>query len=170
MSSRVSARKMTRRLSQAGWNSPVLRELSPRKPETGKNFCLLHHETTLTPWDIAGQSLTPSGFCGQARSQGVKASRIASKMKPNPAWRKWWTPGLAQGRQLSKMMPGARAGIASAICFSSAAGHIQAQPFNSRTFTLSAILKPSAKLAFPVSQNGVLAYHESSAESRTKLF
>jgi serine/threonine protein kinase/WD40 repeat protein len=51
------------------------------------------------------------------------------------------------------------------------AGHIQAQPFNSRTFKLSGDPQPIGEArTFSVSQNGVLAYHESSAESELKLF
>src|SRR6202044_1719554 len=51
------------------------------------------------------------------------------------------------------------------------AGHVQAQPFNLRTFTLSGDPQPIGEArTFSVSQNGVLAYHESSAESELKLF
>ncbi|HTW59845.1 MAG TPA: protein kinase [Terriglobales bacterium] len=50
-------------------------------------------------------------------------------------------------------------------------GHIQAQPFNSRTFALSGDPQTIGEArTFSVSQNGVLAYHESSAESELKLF
>ena len=51
------------------------------------------------------------------------------------------------------------------------AGHIQAQPFNPRTFKLSGDPQTIGEArTFSVSQNGVLAYHESSAESELKLF
>ncbi len=67
--------------------------------------------------------------------------------------------------------PGARAVFASRYLLFVRAGHIQAQPFNSRTFTLSGDPQTIGEArTFSVSQNGVLAYHESSAESELKLF
>jgi len=52
------------------------------------------------------------------------------------------------------------------ICWFVRSGRIQAQSFDLRSFKLSGDLKPSAKPGtFSVSTNGVLAYHESSAES-----
>ena len=51
------------------------------------------------------------------------------------------------------------------------AGHIQAQPFNPRTFKLSGDPQTIGEArTFSVSQNGVLAYHESSAQSELKVF
>jgi dipeptidyl aminopeptidase/acylaminoacyl peptidase len=67
--------------------------------------------------------------------------------------------------------PGGRAAFASDHLLFVRAGHIQAQPFNSRTFTLSGDPQTIGEArTFSVSQNGVLAYHESSAESELKLF
>ncbi len=51
------------------------------------------------------------------------------------------------------------------------AGHILAQPFNSRSFALSGDPQTLGEArTFSVSREGVLAYHESSAESELKLF
>ena len=51
------------------------------------------------------------------------------------------------------------------------AGHIQTQPFNPRTFRLSGDAQTIGEArTFSVSQDGVLAYHESSAQSELKLF
>jgi eukaryotic-like serine/threonine-protein kinase len=67
--------------------------------------------------------------------------------------------------------PGALAAFASGHLLFVRAGHIQAQPFNPRTFTLSGDPQTIGEArTFSVSQNGVLAYHESSAESELKLF
>jgi dipeptidyl aminopeptidase/acylaminoacyl peptidase len=50
-------------------------------------------------------------------------------------------------------------------------GHIQAQPFNPRTFELSGDPQTLGEArTFSVSGNGVLVYHESSAESELKIF
>jgi serine/threonine protein kinase len=67
--------------------------------------------------------------------------------------------------------PGADAVFASGHLLFVRAGHIQAQPFNPRSFTLSGDPQTIGEArTFSVSQNGVLAYHESSAESELKLF
>jgi eukaryotic-like serine/threonine-protein kinase len=67
--------------------------------------------------------------------------------------------------------PGARAVFASDHLLFVRDGHIQAQPFNARSFTLSGDPQTFGEARiFSVSQNGVLAYHESSAESELKLF
>ena len=67
--------------------------------------------------------------------------------------------------------PGNRAAFASDHLLFVRAGHILAQPFNPRTFKLSGDPKSIGEArTFTVSQNGVLAYHESSAESELKLF
>jgi len=66
---------------------------------------------------------------------------------------------------------GSRAAFASDQLLFVRAGHIQAQPFNSRTFTLSGDPQTLGEArTFSASRNGVLAYHESSAESELKLF
>ena len=67
--------------------------------------------------------------------------------------------------------PGYRATFASGYLLFVRAGHIEAQPFSPRTFKLSGdpeILGEAR--TFSVSQNGVLAYHESSAQSELKVF
>jgi Tol biopolymer transport system component len=70
-----------------------------------------------------------------------------------------------------EIAPGSRAAFASDHLLFVRAGHIQAQPFHSRTFTLSGDPETIGEArTFSVSQNGVLAYHESSAESELKLF
>jgi eukaryotic-like serine/threonine-protein kinase len=67
--------------------------------------------------------------------------------------------------------PGAHAMFASGDLLFVRDGHIQAQPFNPRTFTLSGDPQTIGEArTFSVSQNGVLAYHESSAASELKLF
>ena len=67
--------------------------------------------------------------------------------------------------------PGNRAAFASDHLLFVRAGHIQAQPFNPRTRKLSGDPQTVGEArTFSVSQNGVLAYHESSAESELKLF
>jgi eukaryotic-like serine/threonine-protein kinase len=67
--------------------------------------------------------------------------------------------------------PGGRPAFASDHLLFVRAGHIQAQPFNPRTFKLSGDPQTIGEArTFSVSQNGVLAYHESSAESELKLF
>jgi serine/threonine protein kinase len=67
--------------------------------------------------------------------------------------------------------PGAHAAFASDHLLFVRAGHILAQPFNARSFTLSGDPQTIGEArTFSVSQNGVLAYHESSAESELKLF
>jgi|HubBroStandDraft_1064217.scaffolds.fasta_scaffold04029_4 serine/threonine protein kinase len=67
--------------------------------------------------------------------------------------------------------PGGHAAFASDHLLFVRAGHILAQPFNSRTFKLSGDAQTIGEArTFNVSQNGVLAYHESSAESELKLF
>jgi serine/threonine protein kinase len=67
--------------------------------------------------------------------------------------------------------PGYRAAFASGHLLFVRAGHIEAQPFSPRTFKLSgdAQIVGEAR-TFSVSQNGVLAYHESSAQSELKVF
>jgi serine/threonine protein kinase len=67
--------------------------------------------------------------------------------------------------------PGYGAAFASGHLLFLRAGHIEAQPFSPHTFRLSGdpqILGEAR--AFSVSQNGVLAYHESSAQSELKVF
>ena len=67
--------------------------------------------------------------------------------------------------------PGGRPALASDHLLFVRAGHIQAQPFNPLTFKLSGDPQTIGEArTFSVSQNGVLAYHESSAESELKLF
>src|SRR5579872_6258357 len=67
--------------------------------------------------------------------------------------------------------PGNRAAFASGHLLFDLAGHIQAQPFNPRTFKLSGDPQTFGEArTFSVSQNGVLAYHESSAQSELKVF
>jgi serine/threonine protein kinase len=67
--------------------------------------------------------------------------------------------------------PGAHPAFASGYLLFVRSGHIQAQPFNPRNFTLSGDPRTIGEArTFSVSQNGVLAYHESSAESELKLF
>ena len=66
---------------------------------------------------------------------------------------------------------GSRAAFASDHLLFVRAGHIQAQSFSPRTFKLSGDPQTIGEArTFSVSQNGVLAYHESSAESELKLF
>jgi serine/threonine protein kinase len=70
-----------------------------------------------------------------------------------------------------EIAPGSHAVFASDHLLFIRAGHIQAQPFNPRTFKLSGDPQTIGEArTFSVSQNGVLAYHESSAESELKLF
>ncbi|MGD0515857.1 MAG: protein kinase [Terriglobales bacterium] len=70
-----------------------------------------------------------------------------------------------------EIAPGAHAAFASDHLLFVRGGHIQAQPFNPRTFRLSGDPQTIGEArTFSVSQNGVLAYHESSAESELKLF
>jgi Tol biopolymer transport system component len=67
--------------------------------------------------------------------------------------------------------PGSNAAFASGYLLFVRAGHIEAQPFNPRTFKLSGdpqILGEAR--TFSVSRNAVLAYHESSAQSELKVF
>ena len=67
--------------------------------------------------------------------------------------------------------PGNRPAFASDHLLFVRAGHIQTQPFNPRTFRLSGDAQTLGEArTFSVSQNGVLAYHESSAQSELKLF
>ncbi len=67
--------------------------------------------------------------------------------------------------------PGTRAAFASDHLLIVRAGHIQAQSFNPRTVKLSGDPQTIGEArTFSVSQNGVLAYHESSAQSELKLF
>lgn len=67
--------------------------------------------------------------------------------------------------------PGSHPAFASNHLLFVRAGHIQAQPFNPRTFKLSGDAQTIGEArTFSVSQNGVLAYHESSAQSELKLF
>jgi serine/threonine protein kinase len=67
--------------------------------------------------------------------------------------------------------PGGRPAFASDHLLFVRAGRIQAQPFSSRTFKLSGDAQTIGEArTFSVSQNGVLAYHESSAQSELKLF
>jgi serine/threonine protein kinase len=70
-----------------------------------------------------------------------------------------------------EIAPGSHAVFASDHLLFVRAGHIQAQPFNPRTFKLSGDPQTIGEArTFSVSQNGALAYHESSAESELKLF
>lgn len=70
-----------------------------------------------------------------------------------------------------EITPGSRAAFASDHLLFVRSGHIQAQPFNPRTFKLSGDPQTIGEArTFSVSQSGVLAYHESSAESELKLF
>jgi serine/threonine protein kinase len=67
--------------------------------------------------------------------------------------------------------PGYRAAFASGHLLFVRAGHIEAQPFSPRTFKLSGDPQIFGEArTFSVSQNGVLAYHESSAQSELKVF
>jgi eukaryotic-like serine/threonine-protein kinase len=67
--------------------------------------------------------------------------------------------------------PGSHAAFASDHLLFVRAGHIQVQLFNPRSFKLSGDPQTIGEArTFSVSQNGVLAYHESSAESELKLF
>jgi len=67
--------------------------------------------------------------------------------------------------------PGYRAAFASGYLLFVRAGHIEAQPFSPRTFKLSGDPQIFGEArTFSVSQNGVLAYHESSAQSELKVF
>jgi serine/threonine protein kinase len=67
--------------------------------------------------------------------------------------------------------PGAHAAFASDHLLFVRAGRILTQPFNAHSFTLSGDPQTIGEArTFSVSQNGVLAYHESSAESELKLF
>jgi serine/threonine protein kinase len=67
--------------------------------------------------------------------------------------------------------PGSSPAFASDHLLFVRAGHIQAQPFNPRTLKLSGDAQTIGEArTFSVSQNGVLAYHESSAQSELKLF
>jgi serine/threonine protein kinase len=67
--------------------------------------------------------------------------------------------------------PGRAAAFASDHLLFVRAGHIQAQPFNPRSFKLSGDAQTIGEArTFSVSQNGVLAYNESSAQSELKLF
>jgi serine/threonine protein kinase len=67
--------------------------------------------------------------------------------------------------------PGAQAAFASDHLLFVRAGHIQAQPFNPRSFKLSGDPQTIGEArTFSASQNGVLAYHESSRDSELKLF
>jgi Tol biopolymer transport system component len=67
--------------------------------------------------------------------------------------------------------PGSNAAFASGYLLFIRTGHLEAQPFNPRTLKLSGdpqILGEAR--TFSVSQNAVLAYHESSAQSELKVF
>ncbi len=67
--------------------------------------------------------------------------------------------------------PGSRAAFASDHLVMVRAGHILAQPFNPRSFALSGDPQSLGESrTFSVSRDGVLAYHESSAQSELKLF
>jgi serine/threonine protein kinase len=67
--------------------------------------------------------------------------------------------------------PGYRAAYASGHLLFVLAGHIEAQPFNPRTFKLSGDPQNFGEArTFSISQTGVLAYHESSAQSELKVF
>lgn len=70
-----------------------------------------------------------------------------------------------------EIAPGRNAAFASDHLLFVRDGNILAQPFNSRTFKLSGDPQTIGEArTFSVSQDGVLAYHESSAESELKLF
>lgn len=67
--------------------------------------------------------------------------------------------------------PGSRARFSTDHLLFVRSGHIQAQPFSVRGFRLSGNPQPLGEgITFSVSANGVLAYHESSAESEMKIF
>ena len=67
--------------------------------------------------------------------------------------------------------PGYRPRFASGHLLFVLGGHIQTQPFNPSTFKLSGDPRALGEAGtFSVSANGVLAYHESSAESELKIF
>jgi serine/threonine protein kinase len=67
--------------------------------------------------------------------------------------------------------PGYRPRFASGHLVFVRGGHIQAQPFNPNTFRLSGDPQTLGEArTFSVSPNGVLVYHESSAESEMKIF
>ena len=67
--------------------------------------------------------------------------------------------------------PGSRPAFASDHLLFVRAGHIQSQPFNPRTFKFSGDAQTIGEArTFSASQNGVLAYHENSAQSELKLF
>ncbi|HEV3512454.1 MAG TPA: protein kinase [Candidatus Sulfotelmatobacter sp.] len=67
--------------------------------------------------------------------------------------------------------PGYRAAFASGHLLFVRAGHVEAQPFSPRTFKLSGDAQTVGEArTFSVSENGVLAYHESSAQSELKVF
>ena len=67
--------------------------------------------------------------------------------------------------------PGSQARFASDHLLFVRGGHIQAQLFSLRTFQLSGDPQPLGEgITFSVSANGVLAYHESSAQSEMKIF
>lgn len=67
--------------------------------------------------------------------------------------------------------PGYRAASAAGYLLFVRAGHIEAQPFSPRTLKLSGDPETLGEArTFSVSQNGVLAYHESSARSELKVF
>ena len=67
--------------------------------------------------------------------------------------------------------PGDRAAFASGRLLFVNAGHIEAQPFDLRAFRLSGDPQIFGEArTFSVSQNGVLAYHESSPQSELKVF
>jgi len=67
--------------------------------------------------------------------------------------------------------PGNRPRFASGHLLFVLGGHIQTQPFNPSTFRLSGDPRALGEAGtFSVSANGVLAYHESSAESELKIF
>ncbi len=70
-----------------------------------------------------------------------------------------------------EIAPGSHATFASDHLLFVRAGHIQAQPFNPRTFKLSGDPQTIGEArTFSASKNGVLVYHESSAQSEIKLF
>ena len=67
--------------------------------------------------------------------------------------------------------PGYRPSFADGHLLFVRAGHIEAQPFSPGTFKLSGDPQTLGEArTFSVSQNGVLAYHESSAQSELKVF
>jgi len=108
----------------------------------------------------ATPSFLPDGkhfFYVSYRPRGAAEIRVATLGEPEH-------DGIVIG-------PGYRATFASGHLLFVRAGHIEAQPFNPRTFKLSGdpeILGEAR--TFSVSQNGVLAYHESSAQSELKIF